>query len=68
MSSTSMAARATNSNLVRRSASRGLRLRRDLPLNPYDRGTLYYGGALEEDTLIDMENQILGPVPFFVPR
>lgn len=24
--------------------------------------------ALEEDTLIDMENQILKPVPFFVPR
>jgi hypothetical protein len=24
--------------------------------------------ALEEDTLVDMENQILKPVPFFVPR
>jgi NIPSNAP len=24
--------------------------------------------ALEEDTLIDMENQILKPAPFFVPR
>ncbi len=24
--------------------------------------------ALEENTLIDMENQILKPVPFFVPR
>jgi len=24
--------------------------------------------ALEEDTLIDMENHILKPVPFFVPR
>ena len=24
--------------------------------------------ALEEDTIIDMENQILKPVPFFVPR
>ena len=23
--------------------------------------------ALEEDTLVDMENQILKPVPFFVP-
>ena len=24
--------------------------------------------ALEEDTLVDMENQILKPAPFFVPR
>jgi hypothetical protein len=24
--------------------------------------------ALEEDTLVDMENQILKPVSFFVPR
>jgi hypothetical protein len=24
--------------------------------------------ALEEDTLVDMENQILKPVPFFAPR
>src|SRR6202051_4268453 len=24
--------------------------------------------ALEEDTLVDMENHILKPVPFFVPR
>jgi hypothetical protein len=24
--------------------------------------------VLEEDTLVDMENQILKPVPFFVPR
>jgi hypothetical protein len=24
--------------------------------------------ALEEDALVDMENQILKPVPFFVPR
>jgi hypothetical protein len=24
--------------------------------------------ALAEDTLVDMENQILKPAPFFVPR
>jgi hypothetical protein len=24
--------------------------------------------ALEEDTLVDMEDQILKPVPFFTPR
>jgi hypothetical protein len=24
--------------------------------------------ALEEDALVDMENQILKPVPFFTPR
>jgi hypothetical protein len=28
----------------------------------------YRRGALEEDTLVDMENQILKPVPFFAPR
>lgn len=28
----------------------------------------YRSVALEEDTLIDMENQILKPVAFFVPR
>ena len=34
-----------------------------------DSGWLAYRRvALEEDTLVDMENQILKPVPFFVPR
>lgn len=28
----------------------------------------YRSVALEQDTLIDMENQILKPVPFFTPR
>jgi hypothetical protein len=28
----------------------------------------YRGVVLEEDTVIDMENQILKPAPFFVPR
>src|ERR1700728_1108632 len=29
---------------------------------------LYRSVALEEDTLVDMENQILRPVPFVTPR
>src|ERR1700719_719539 len=31
-------------------------------------GLPYRHVALEEDTLVDMENQILKPVPFFVQR
>jgi hypothetical protein len=31
-------------------------------------GQAYRRVALEEDTLVDTENQILRPVSFFVPR
>ena len=41
--------------------------RRDA-MEAYPEWQAYRRVALEEDTLIDMENQILKPVPFFVPR
>jgi hypothetical protein len=44
------------------------RERRRDPMEADPEWLAYRRVALEEDTIVDMENQILKPVPFFVPR